>query len=175
MGKPEDLEDRLAGMQGEWEKAKAFNQGELPEDGTYQALIQRFDFFESKKGELFLKTELQIQLDEKYEGHPVEIIHNLSDPDRLDWLKQHLHNCGLDLENFAELDGRLHELLDVPVEIAVKTSKKTDNNGNPYRNAYVNQRLGNPMPGAGATDVPADPDPVPAGASAGQSDDDIPF
>jgi hypothetical protein len=59
--------------------------------------------------------------------------------------------------------------LNCPYDLAVKTSTSTDKEGKPYRNLYVNARLGGPLGG----DVPAD---VPApSVSRPLGDDDIPF
>jgi hypothetical protein len=59
--------------------------------------------------------------------------------------------------------------LNCPYDLAVKTSTSTDKEGKPYRNLYVNARLGGPLTG----DVPAD---VPENAPApGFGDDDVPF
>jgi hypothetical protein len=69
--------------------------GELPPDGTYQGIVNRFDFFESKDNDPqeFLKTELKT-VDEdgnrEYDGWPVETVHCITDPDRLAMVKDHL-------------------------------------------------------------------------------------
>jgi hypothetical protein len=171
----DDLQEKLAGMQEAFEGAPVDSGygGPQPPDGKYQALVQGFDFFESKKGELFLKTELQVQLHPEWEGHVGEAVHSVDDPERIGYLKTHLARMGLEVDelDFSTLQGRLEELLDVPVGITVKRSK----NGK-YVNYYVDERLGNPMPGArgkAETDAPAEApetDTRPA-----RSDDDIPF
>jgi hypothetical protein len=60
--------------------------------------------------------------------------------------------------------------LNCPYDLAVKTSTSTDKEGKPYRNLYVNARLGGPLTG----DVPADV-PVPSVSRPGDGDDDVPF
>jgi hypothetical protein len=168
-----DYADRLKQMDDTWAETKAASApGELPPDGTYQAIVDRFDFFESKAGQLFLKTEMVVTNGD-HEGHPIETIHNLEDPDRLGWAKKHLRTLGLELEALSELEGQLPNVLDTPVEIAVKTSTTLDNEGNPYRNVYVNKRLGDPIERSDVTTREA----VAAVAASqnGSDTDDIPF
>lgn len=176
------LEERLAALSTEFKQAPIATGGgkyELPEDGTYQAVIERFDTFEGKNGksagQLFLKTEMSIRFDEKYEGREVSVIHNLEDPERFDQLKRHLVTLGLDPEgfDFARLLDELHAVLDVPVEIAVVTSNKTNpNTGEPYRNCYINRRIGDKISDLG----PVDPDEFKAKSGVTASDDEtIPF
>jgi hypothetical protein len=165
----DNLRERLGAQQEQWERV-----GPAP-DGTYQALVNRFDFFESdKSGDAFLKTEFQIEHDEEHAGKTIESIHNLTQPDRLEWLHQHLERLGLQVPNLAELEDYLQGALDVPVEIELKTNEGSD--GKLYQNVYVNKRLGDPI--RQRTDVPADTEGLPAeGKQAARpgGDDDIPF
>jgi hypothetical protein len=148
----DNLAERLAGLNDDWQDAKTFSRN-WPPDGDYQALVHRFDFFEGgENNHAYLKTELEVQHDDDWHGTIVETIHDLEDPDRLGFLKQHLQTLGLELDSFSDLENRLSEVLDVPVAIRIKTSDKTDNDGNNYRNAYVNERLGGPI----GSDVPPD-------------------
>jgi hypothetical protein len=59
--------------------------------------------------------------------------------------------------------------LNCPYDLAVKTSTSTDKEGKPYRNLYVNARLGGPLTG----DVPSDG--VVAQAITPMDVDDVPF
>lgn len=192
-----DLEGRLAAMQEAFNDAPTDSGSitELPPDGEYQALVKSFDVFESKAGDLYLKTVLEVAFDREYAGREAPTIHSLDDPDRIKFLKTHLSRLGADVENLDMREVRpgselLTSLLDVPVAIAVRTSSKTDANGVPYRNVYLNERLGNPMNanGAGvvggpmlggkvqqpATDVPADTEGLEQ-APAPHAEDDPPF
>jgi hypothetical protein len=180
----DNLQDRLQAMQAPFKDAPldAPGQKPWPPDDKYQALVKGFDFFESKDGVLFLKTILQIALHPEWDGAEVETIHNLEDPDRISWAKGHLHTLGIDVEqlDLGSLQGELERVLDVPVEIQIKTSDKKDANGVNYRNCYVNERRGNAMPRAQRADVSADTeglngDGQPAAAGAGKKTDDIPF
>lgn len=174
----DNLADRLAGLNTDWQDAKTFNKV-WPPDGDYQALVHRFDFFEGgAANHAFLKTELEVQHDDEWQGTSVETIHDLEDPDRLGFLKQHLHVLGLDLDDFSQLEVRLSEVLDVPVQIRIKTSDKKNSDGEHYRNVFVNERLGGPVRSGG--DVPPDmdgldPEFAAAGADHPFDDDDIKF
>ena len=167
--------ERLAGMDNEWKQApRAADLGELPPPGEYQAFVQGFDFFESKIGEVYFKTELEVATGPE-KGWPIEVIHSLADPDRYGFLKQHLHKMGLDPEfPLSELEERVTALLDVPVSIEVYEyeSKK---HGDTRSAAKVIARLGDPMR-QDQSELPADTaDMAGEKVAAGKSDDDIPF
>lgn len=166
--------DRLAQMTDEFRDAKPIQLDELPEDGDYQAIVEEFDSFESKAGDLFLKTIMRIAHDPIYEGWKAWTLHNLTDPERFGWLKKHLTALGADVDaleaDFSKLDDVLRAVLDVPVEIAIRTSKNKDSNGNNYRNCYVNGRLGGPITG----DLPDQQETFDV-APADDPDESIPF
>lgn len=157
-----DVQDRLAAMDDSWRDAKPASDGiEMPPDGDYQALVERFDFFESSKnGHLLLKTELSVTSSD-YAGWPASTMHDLEDPERLGWLKKHLSTLGLDVdEPLSTLKERLQAVVGVPVQIAIKTKGE-------YRNCYVNKRLGDPGGKPAKSAGKKSPGKVP--------DDDIPF
>jgi hypothetical protein len=144
-----DYADRLAEMDEAYENVSDGR----PEEGTYQALIQRFDFFESKKsGDLFLKTELKIVHDTNFDGAYVEAIHNLTDPERIRWTKRYLGTLGYD-GPISQLMVNLESFIGLPVEIAVKYSDRTDDFGERFQNIFINRRLGEVTP---PSDVPSD-------------------
>lgn len=111
---------------------------DLPPDGDYQAVVDRFDIFEAKSNNrLYLKTEMTVALGD-YKGWSVDTIHSLDDPDRMSWLKKHLTTLEVDCHDLSKLEDCLVTALDAPVLVAVKTKGE-------YRNVYVNQRLGTPL------------------------------
>lgn len=150
---------------------------ELPPDGEYQAHVERFDFIRPKSAQdqLLLKTELRVVNPTTFAGYPIELIHSLTDAERLKFTKKHLAALGVTPERLSDIEESLPNALDAIVEMVVKTSDRTDDAGNRYRNAYVNKvvRFGH----AGRTDTPAPTAPpppahVPAPAT---PPDDIPF
>lgn len=158
-----DYTDRLTAMEDPFKAAEVRQPfGELPPDGLYQGIIQDFDFLDLRTG-LFLKTVVKLVTPDQWDGHEIDQIHALEDPERLDWVKRHLTKMGIDVDSddfrLGELEGYLPRLLDVPVEIEVKTSERiNEKTGANYRNWYVTARLGDPLGGKrpSTTDVPAD-------------------
>jgi hypothetical protein len=162
--------DRLAHMDGHYEAAPvAGGFDDLPPDGDYQCVIDRFDFVESQKnGRLYLKTLMSVAAG-PLKGRRVSCLHDLEDPDRLKYLKKHLSVLEVEPVSLRHLEAELHKALDVPVLVAVKTNGE-------FRNVYVNQRLGAPIRQSDVTDPPpligGVPQPQSTNAIAG---DDIPF
>ena len=165
-------------------------------DGNYQAVTQRWGYFETKRGATCTKLVFEIALDEDYQGSTVEKTYNLEpqvqDPsltdeeiaNRLGFLKRDLIKLGADedvrLSELVPGSEILQNALDLPVEIAIKT------NANGYQNIYINAVLGGHVQGGAAgfsarSDIPTDLEPqtlpgVPAGKGAQSAiDDDIPF
>lgn len=158
----DNLEDRLAKMNGAWGAADAAVGGlfEPPPDGDYQALVHAFDFFDTPKNGAFLKIELQVANDATYNGRTAESIFSLEDKDRIGFLKGVLAILGVDVENtpLTEIrpgSGTLNALLDTPVAIRIRRSDKSDKDGRPYVNVYINQRLGDPIRQGGQARPPA--------------------
>jgi hypothetical protein len=181
----DNLEERLAKLDESFKAASSEGgySNQLPEPGIYQALFREVDFFEAKQtGAAFLKLVFEIVTGEKYKGWPVELIHPLEpDPEiaetKFQYLKRDLKTLGIpvDEDDFSLAQVRPGSeiwtpIFDVPVEIEVKQSKKLNpNTGQPYVNAYLQARLGDPLPKAVqsqlGSDVPAgekDMAPVPA-------------
>lgn len=185
---PAALAERMRQKQEKFDQAKVTSgySQDWPPDGSYQALIRRFDFFEPKAPRAdgttaYLKTEFDIANHPEHDGRTVETIHALDSDEgwRIEALKTHFDRLGidvatLDLTELVPGSDTLQGLLDVPVEIAIKTSDQIDEkSGEPYRNLYVNKRLGDKLGSNG--DVPAEAPTHAAAARSGRSDDEIPF
>jgi hypothetical protein len=181
----------------------------LPEeDGDYQGILVQVDFFEQKKepvGKAWLKLIWELQEtnagDRQYAGMQVSKLYDLEPQlvsgrvpasteevqQKLGFLKRDLKTLGIDVEAEDFSMGLVRPgspiwdvALNCPYDLAVKTSTSTDKEGKPYRNLYVNARLGGPLTG----DVPADDGDVsgdarerlPCRRRHGRMDvDDIPF
>lgn len=152
-----NVADRLSQMNEAWEQAPVQGTNDPPPPGTYQAKVERFNFFESKKsGNLTLVTELVVTNGE-FSGRSCSTFHDLENPDRLGWAKGHLVLLGLEsISPLSSLEDRLREVLDTPVEINVVVKDG-------YTNVYVNKRLGDPQARPSTNGNAVDPD------------DDIPF
>jgi hypothetical protein len=187
----DNLEERLAKLDESFKAAPTdgyFN--ELPEPGSYQAIFRSVEFFEGKtNGEAFIKLVFEVVLDKVYAGREIGLIHSLEPQGTRDFvemkysfLKRDLKTLGVpvDEEDFSLAQVRpgstiWEPVLDVPVEITVKESKKLNpNTGKPYINAFLDARLGAPLPQGQlpGSDIPAtdDPQPVPS-----TDLDDVPF
>lgn len=131
------IQSALAGMDQTYDETTDGR----PEDGDYQAIIARFDFFEGKDGSLYLKTEMRIAHDPKYDGWDVEAIHNLTDPKKLVYTKKYLTLLGYD-GKLSELPIKIGDFVGVPVDITIKRSDRINSyDGLPYLNCYINRRL----------------------------------
>jgi hypothetical protein len=135
--------ERLKAMQEKFDEAPQGGYGDPfqgIEDDDYQGRIDSWDMFPGKKdpSALFLKMVASIQHHPVHAGRPVDFLFNVTDPDRLGFLKDHFWNLGvaeLDMAQLAPGSELLSSLLDVPVLIGVYTNKKG------YRNAVIRQRL----------------------------------
>lgn len=183
-----DLEQSLQNLNDAFKEASTDSDPyALPEPGVYQAVVRAIDFFEAKNppNDAYLAIKMEIVFDAKYAGRNVDIVHGLEPHLRFDservqqklgFLKKDLATLGIDVEaddfSLAQVrpgaemwDG----VLDAPVELAVVDSKKiNDKTGKPYRNVYLNQRLGEalgsdltPKGAAPAAPTYADTDDVP--------------
>lgn len=139
----------------------------LPPDGDHQGIVEAFDFLTSQKnGRDYLKTVFT--LTGEFQGRQVSTLHEISE-ERIDMLKRHLLALEVAPENLDDLSGALRTALDVPVRLRVKTAAKLRDDGTPYRNLYVEQRLGDPI-------RPTTTRAAPPVAAAGYArTDDLPF
>ena len=184
---PADLAARLKELDSDFADAPIEDDDPfaLPPPGIYQCILDRIDYFESHAGDPFLKWVFVVKLDPVYAEREISLIYNLGASGtaedrkrRLGFLKRDLAKLGVNPEEEGFSLSDLHpgspvwdKVLDAPCVIAVVDSKKTNpSTGKPYRNAYLNERLGAPLQ---ESDVPSD---LPVGAAVPSvADDDIPF
>jgi hypothetical protein len=189
----DELMARLAAMEEEWKSAPVGGGGlfDLPEaDGDYEARIQLFDFLEldvhgTRQAHLKMQVCLQNTPEGAYDGRLPGLLWNLEDAERLTYLKRDMAKMGVDVEQtpiseFVPGSDTLSSLLDNVLIVAVRTSSKLKENGQPYRNMYINESLGfqGAPPTGPASDLGNQHD-FDFGAFGKQSgpadDDDIPF
>ena len=141
----EQIQQRLRGMQQSFNDAEQGGYSDplagIPDD-DYQTRLESFDVFSGKKNPdaIYLKTFFSIQHDPDHSGRELTTFHDLTDPDKLGFVKDHFHALGVDVENLDLGDiypgsDLLRALLDKPCLVGVYTNKKG------YRNVVVRQRL----------------------------------
>lgn len=138
---PDDTKQRLAAMDEAWKSAEADTdksekkEWTNPDDGEYQARVDRFDFHDGKGG-LALRTQFEL-LGPSNAGWKVSTFHPLENPERLKWTKLHLQQLGIEASSLEELEVLLPKALDQVCDVALKT--KRANNGKDYQNLYINK------------------------------------
>lgn len=124
-------------------------------DGRYQMLVNRVELQHSGKGNPMLVWRMRV-LGPRYAGAVHWHRNMIVTRDNLKWLKKDLVVAGLELQKLSELPQRLPELLDMVLEVQLKT--KGD-----MQNSYINKRVRTPASAAGT-------------AASGQTPpDDFPF
>lgn len=105
-------------------------------DGKYQVAVDRVELTKSQtSGNPMLKWKLKV-LGPAHEGGIIWRNNIIASKSNVQWLKNDLHVCGLDLEKLSELPGRLEQLLDVMIEVTKKTKGENEN-------IYFNRRIVN--------------------------------
>lgn len=140
-----DLQKMLKGYDDDYDKSPSFRRAP---DGTYQAVVERFDFLKGKDDHTYLKTEFRIALGE-YNGQVETTLHVLDVPERFGFTKGHLETLGVE-GPLSEIENNVGRVLDTPVELSVYTNTSGDK---AYRNVRVERRLGSPI---AQSDVPSD-------------------
>ncbi len=121
--------------------------GEVP-DGTYTARIADVSLLRSKAGNPMLVWDLRI-LSPEAEGGFLKKRRAITEK-TLTWVRQDLETCGLTLHKMSELNGQLHRMIDIDIEIT-KTTRNNDTS------IYFNRRV---EPGVSSPEL---------------TDDDLPF
>lgn len=123
----------LSHLDEAYRRAEVEDRDEVP-DGRYQTKIDKVEIRESKRtGNRFLSWTLKI-LGPNHRGRLLFRNNMLESEDNMKWLKGDLQTCGLQLGKLSELPQRLHELLDVQLEVVAKT--KGEN-----QNVYLQKRI----------------------------------
>ena len=103
-------------------------------DGTYSALIERAALKMSRSSNRpMMEWEFVITGPNFKKKHVWKRV-MLDDERQIPYLKGDLENCGLFLKKFSDLPKRIGELLDLDVEIYLKTKGE-------YQNVYINGLL----------------------------------
>ncbi|MEN6521137.1 MAG: DUF669 domain-containing protein [Armatimonadota bacterium] len=102
-------------------------------DGKYQVNVEKVELTRSQtSGNPMLKWTLKI-LGPKFAGRLLWR-NNVITNDSLKWLKTDLHTCGVTLSKLSELPSRVHDLLDVKLEVTKRTRGESES-------VYLNRRI----------------------------------
>lgn len=103
-------------------------------DGKYQVTVHKVELARSKTSDTpMLKWQLKI-IAPAHIGRMIFRNNMMGSAENIKWLKQDLYACGLALDKLSELPNHLYELLDVALEVTVKTKGE-------YTNVFLNKRI----------------------------------
>lgn len=102
-------------------------------DGNYQVAVDSTYIEESQNGRVLWKTTFKI-LTGDYQGRLIFLTHAIDDPDRLQFVKQDCYRLGFPITKLSDLPDVLEQMLDVRVEVRLKTNGE-------YQNCYIQKRL----------------------------------
>lgn len=141
-----DFDFDLSQYDEEYAAAPVESPSESVPDGKYQAVVHKVELARSKQTDTpMLKWQLKVIAPHSV-GRMIFRNNMLGSAENVKWLKQDLFTCGLELDKLSDLPGRLEELLDVALEVTVKTKGE-------YSNVFLNRRIdadteaGDPMAG----------------------------
>lgn len=109
------------------------NRSEIP-DGKYLCRVEEVELKVSKAGKDMLAHRLLI-LDGKYKGRKLFKNSLITSEENVKYLKKDLYTLGIQLERLSDLPNHLNSLLDIEVQVTVKTKGE-------YQNVWFDKRLG---------------------------------
>ena len=118
----------------------AEGQGDYDEvpDGVYDASIHALAIVPSKKtGKPQVKWEFIIEAPSHVNSHVWK--YSQIQSDKLKYLKKDLKTLGIKINKLSELKEKFESMLDLVVELRIKTSKFDD--GTEFRGIYINKNL----------------------------------
>ena len=135
--------DRLKQYDADWQNAEVKENDFTPlPDGKYQVTVESARIEENKEyGSLWLVWELSV-VEGQYEGHKIFKRARLDEPERFSWVKTDFHRMGITLWNLSEIEDVLPHVLDIILEVQLKTTKPNAE-GKTYQNCYINRRVDN--------------------------------
>jgi len=125
----EDMETYdLSQWDEEYEKAPIEDRDFEPvPDGKYQTVVDRVELTTSQtSGKPMLKWTLKI-IAPRFIGRLLWRNNMIASPDNIKWLKNDLNTCGLKLDKLSDLPAHIESLLDVKVEVTVRTKGENQN------------------------------------------------
>jgi len=108
-------------------------------DGKYQVIVDRVELTTAQSsGKPMLKWTLKI-IAPRFVGRLLWRNNMIASPDNIKWLKNDLHTCGLKIKKLSDLPEHIEELLDVKLEVTVRTRGE---NQNVYFNRLIDAGTG---------------------------------
>jgi len=111
-------------------------------DGKYQMVTEKVELLYSKNNNAMLVWQMRV-LGPRYAGRKHWHRNMIVTKENIKWLKRDLLTAGLKIEKLSLLPQHLQELLDLVVEVQLKT--KGD-----HQNSFLNKRITQAEPAAGA-------------------------
>jgi len=145
--KNEDFAGDLSQFDDEFEKTEAAPPNEFVKipNGKYQVVVDKVRLDRAQNsGALMLKWELII-IGGKYIGRRLFRNNMIATPENFSWLKRDLINSGVEIKKASELPGQLNNLLNILLEVAVRNTKKNDQEN---VNVYITKKLKIELPEA---------------------------
>jgi hypothetical protein len=133
-----------------------FEAAEVPEglsgdsvpDGKYRIAVDTVEFKTSKTGNVYLGWQMTV-LAGPHKGRKIFHRNMLGSKENLSFLKKDLHTCGMtDIRKLSELQSRLPDLLDIVLDVQVKTKGE-------FQNVYLNARVEEQSSTTPSTKAPA--------------------
>lgn len=114
--------------------------GNVP-DGKYQVKIDSVEIRSNQfNGGMELAMRLKV-LDGPQSGRIIFHQREIDNPERMSYLRGDLNVCGLELQKLSELPRKLESLLDVRLDVQVKSKASKNDPEKIYQNVYLNKRL----------------------------------
>lgn len=106
-------------------------------DGNYIAVIDKVGFGESKAGNYMFSWEFIVSEGKHTKQHEWKYT-TLNKPENMKRLMTDLKKFGIDTEKGIDaIEGQLEHLIDVEVDLEIKTSQPKDADKQPFRNVNV--------------------------------------
>jgi len=125
-------------------------------DGIYQVSVDSSYIEQTQTGRVIWKTTFKVLNPSEFQDRLIFLTHALDDPKRLPFVKQDCYRLGFPLAKLSELPDVLKKMLDVKVEVKLKTNGE-------YQNCYIQKRLDEASAGTLSAFAP------PAGPTGGQA------
>ena len=107
--------------------------GEPLPDGKYQMVTEKVELLYSKNNNAMLVWQLRV-LGPRYVGRKHWHRNMIVTKENIKWLKRDLVTAGLKIETLSLLPQHLNELLDLVVEVQLKTKGE-------HQNSFLNKRI----------------------------------